>query len=218
LDLPTFDRGGGCKIAFIRWHRFLYIIYGRLFPHFSIWTKKQKGAEMQETILNFLPLIIMFLLFWYFLIRPQNKKRKLAAQKIKEIKGHDIFLSYASPDRSSAKAISDALGSIGWKVWWDRSIPAGKSFDQIIEAAIDSARCIVVLWSHTSVKSDWVKTEASEGAKRKILIPVLIEDVNIPLEFRRIQAANLIGWKSSTSHSGFQTMVSSIEELLGKAR
>jgi hypothetical protein len=45
---------------------------------------------------------------------------------------------------------------------------------------------------------------------------VLIEDVKIPLEFRRIQAADLIGWNSSTSHQGFQNMVSSIENLLSK--
>jgi hypothetical protein len=101
-------------------------------------------------------------------------------------------------------------------VWWDRSIPPGKSFDQVIEAAIDSASCMIVLWSKSSASSDWVKTEASEGVKRQILVPVLIEDVKIPLEFRRIQAADLIGWNSSTSHQGFQNMVSSIENLLSK--
>lgn len=148
--------------------------------------------------------------------RSKSKQKPHSSYKMKKVKGHEIFLSYATSDRSTAKAISKALSSLGWTVWWDRQIPPGRSFDQVIEQAIDSARCMIVLWSQSSVMSDWVKTEASEGAKRQILVPAIIEDVKIPLEFRRIQAADLIGWKSSTSHSGFQNMVASIEALLGK--
>jgi hypothetical protein len=39
-----------------------------------------------------------------------------------------------------------------------------------------------------------VKTEAAEAMRRKILVPVLIEDIKIPLEFRRLQAADLSTW------------------------
>ena len=93
------------------------------------------GAEMYEKITDLLPLLpilIGVLLMWIWRIRTKSKEKLRPTHKMKEIKGHDIFLSYARPDRSSAEAISDALGSIGWKVWWDRSIPPGKSFDQIL--------------------------------------------------------------------------------------
>lgn len=46
-------------------------------------------------------------------------------------------------------------------MWWDRTIPPGSTFDRVIEQALDSARCVVVLWSATSAASDWVKTEAA---------------------------------------------------------
>ncbi len=128
----------------------------------------------------------------------------------------DIFLSYASVDRDKAERIANVLASHGWSVWWDRTIPPGKTFDEVIEEAIDSTACIVVLWSATSVKSDWVKTEASEGARRKVLVPIMIDEVKIPLEFRRIQAANLVGWDNSPNHPELIKVYQSITDISGK--
>ena len=103
----------------------------------------------------------------------------------------DIFISYARADKEKAELLANAFSRKGWSVWWDREIPPGKSFDETIENALSSARCVVVLWSKTSVSSRWVKTEAAEGAERGILVPALIDNVKIPLEFKRIEAADL---------------------------
>ncbi|MDR4497141.1 MAG: DUF1566 domain-containing protein [Candidatus Scalindua sp.] len=103
----------------------------------------------------------------------------------------------------------------GWSVWWDRKIPPGRSFDEVIEEALVGARCVIVLWSKESVKSDWVKEEASEGARRKILVPVLIEDVGIPLGFRRIQAAQLIDWQGDVADPNAGQFIDSISAFIG---
>jgi hypothetical protein len=42
----------------------------------------------------------------------------------------------------------------------------------VIEVAIAAARCVIVLWSQAFVVSDWVRSEASEGKRRGILVPV----------------------------------------------
>jgi len=127
----------------------------------------------------------------------------------------DIFISYASPDREKTKALAAALQKKGWSVWWDRKIPPGKTFSQVIKEALDISKCIVVLWSKPSVGSDWVQNEAAEGAQRKILVPALIEDVEIPFEFRRIQAANLVNWVPTSPHEEFEEFVSSIGTIIG---
>ena len=128
--------------------------------------------------------------------------------------GH-IFVSYKKEDRDHAAVLARALEAYGWKVWWDRSIAAGKRFDDVIEEAIDAASCVIVLWTSRSVRSDWVRNEAQEGANRGVLVPILIEDVKIPLAFRRIQAADLIGWRGDPNLEAFQRLCQDIEAVIG---
>jgi len=127
---------------------------------------------------------------------------------------NDIFLSYASSDRSVAKKFADALESRGWSVWWDREIPIGENFDRVIEEELNAARCAVVLWSKESVRSRWVRAEASSAAGRGCLIPVLIEQALIPLEFTHIQAAELLNWNGETALPEFVRLVAAIEQTI----
>ena len=128
----------------------------------------------------------------------------------------DIFLSYKSKDRAKAQIIAKALESHGYSVWWDRIILPGQTFEDVIEEELTAANCIVVLWSKESVKSKWVRTEASEGKRRKIFIPVLIEDVTPPLAFRLIEAAKLIDWDGTKPNPEFDLLVGSVSRKLGK--
>jgi hypothetical protein len=127
----------------------------------------------------------------------------------------DIFISYARADKERAERLAEAFSRQGWSVWWDREIPPGKSFDETIENALMSARCVIVLWSKDSVSSRWVKTEAAEGAARGILVPALIDNVQIPLEFKRIEAADLSDWHGDSAHFEFDQLVQTVAEILG---
>jgi hypothetical protein len=73
-----------------------------------------------------------------------------------------------------------------------------------------------VLWSRRSVESDWVKEEAEEGVRRGILIPVLIEDVEIPLGFRRKQAARLSEWSGDADDPEFIHLTNAVATILGQ--
>jgi hypothetical protein len=44
----------------------------------------------------------------------------------------DVFISYAKPDRDRAAELATALEAHGWSVWWDRKIPPGRTFDDVI--------------------------------------------------------------------------------------
>ena len=62
-----------------------------------------------------------------------------------------------------ARKISKLFEDEGWSVWWDRKIPIGKTWRNVLEEALQNMRCMVVLWSANSIKSEWVKEEAEEG-------------------------------------------------------
>jgi tetratricopeptide (TPR) repeat protein len=99
-----------------------------------------------------------------------------------------IFLSYAREDDARAERIALALGQAGHVVWWDREISAGCSFSNEIDGALRDAELIVVLWSHHSISSDWVRDEAAIGRDSGRLLPALIDPVDPPLGFRQYQA------------------------------
>jgi hypothetical protein len=119
----------------------------------------------------------------------------------------DIFLSYARADRQRILPRIQALERRGWSVWWDLHIPYGKTYAQVIEEELEAASCVIVMWSQTSVRSYWVNTEAAEGARRGVLVPIMIDAVRIPLEFRRLQTANLGDWQSAKSHEEFDRFI-----------
>lgn len=120
----------------------------------------------------------------------------------------DIFVSYKSDDRERVRPIVEALEAAGWEVWWDKHVEAGRAFDREIENAIDDAKCVVVIWSATSVDSDWVRNEASEGLDRAILVPVALDDVRPPLAFRRQQTINYF------ANPSYGDIVTAVERLV----
>jgi hypothetical protein len=127
---------------------------------------------------------------------------------------NDIFISYASADRDRARAVAQALEARGWSVWWDREIPLGRSYDEVIETALAHARCMLVLWSATAVASEWVRSEASEGKRRAMLVPVFLEAVDAPLAFRLLNGARLDDWQPGQPSAEFERLCARVAELL----
>ncbi|MCZ6738457.1 MAG: toll/interleukin-1 receptor domain-containing protein [Actinobacteria bacterium] len=130
----------------------------------------------------------------------------------------DIFIAYASQDEDRVAPLVKAFEQHGWQVWWDPEIKPGKIFDTVIEEELDKASAVVSVWTENSVASNWVRTEAAEGAAREILVPIRLEDVRIPLAFRRTQTANLTDWESGQNHEEYAGMISALEVLIGTAQ
>ncbi len=126
----------------------------------------------------------------------------------------DIFLSYDDKDRDRARALVTALERQGWSIFWDRSIPAGKTWWQAIGRALKSSRSVVVLWSRTAVQSTWVYEEADDGRKRGILVPVFIDPVLPPIGLRSVQAVDLSGWDGSEADPAFQKLVADVSAVI----
>ena len=130
---------------------------------------------------------------------------------------NDIFISYASDERDRVQPLISALERTGWSIFWDITIPAGKTWRQVIGSEIRACRSVLVVWTEHSVTSEWVLEEAETGKRRGILIPVLLDNVEPPFGFGNIQAANLTAWNGDSSSPIFTHLVADITTILGQA-
>ena len=112
----------------------------------------------------------------------------------------DVFISYAREDYSRAEQVARALMAMGLECFWDTEIPPGQTWSDYIEAKLDKARAVVVLWSQHSTRSQWVREEARMGRDKAKLIPAVIDGSPPPLGFGEVQAADLTGWQGQSAH------------------
>ena len=129
----------------------------------------------------------------------------------------DIFVSYSSGDREFARRFAEGFATQGLSVWWDREIALGTEFDRVIETALNSARCVLVLWSRRSVESSWVRAEAGDGRERGVLVPVLIDaGCPVPLVFRSLQTCNMAHWQGDTDDPAFGSLVQAVRAVVAR--
>lgn len=113
------------------------------------------------------------------------------------------------------RTIATALEAESLSVWWDPGLLPGDQYDLEIERQIGAARCVIVVWSSASVDSKWVRSEASDGDDRKILLPVTIEPVRVPLAFRLLQTEDLSKWGGERDAEAWQRILLQVRALLG---
>jgi hypothetical protein len=130
----------------------------------------------------------------------------------------DIFIGYAVSDRARATALAGSLEAHGWSIWWDRKIPAGKAFDEVIEDALREAKAVVILWSRRGAASSYLRAEAQYAIDDRKYVPITIEDVELPLSFRRYQSIDMSAWDEGRSDAAFLALGERLEELIGSPR
>jgi len=130
----------------------------------------------------------------------------------------DIFISYARSDRARVAPLVSAIEARGWSVWWDPAIAAGQQFDDQIDAELQAASAVLVVWTATSVASRWVRGEARDAAERGILVPVRFDDARLPIDVRAIQTTDLDKWNEDPASAPFQDLLRSLESVIKRQR
>lgn len=126
----------------------------------------------------------------------------------------DVFISYASEDRSTAAALAVALESAGLSVWWDNSLKAGNDWEPVIERQLYGSGCVVVLWSRAAEKSRWVRNEARRAFDAEKVVPVQLDDLALPLSLDGIQGSALAEWDRSAGDPMLQDLLDCVQEYL----
>ena len=95
-----------------------------------------------------------------------------------------IFLSYAREDQDLARHLAELLGRQEWSVFWDQQMLGGVAWSRVLEEQLRGAGCVIVLWSPTSVDSDYVRHEASFAKIAGKLLQVDVADCKVPSPFQ----------------------------------
>jgi len=126
----------------------------------------------------------------------------------------DIFISYKREEQAMARNLANALEGEGWTVWWDPKLRAGERFNDVIEKALKESKCVLVMWSKRSVESKYVKDEATYALNRNKLVPVMIEEVELPFRFEDLHTPSLLDWDGSRDSRDFRKLVGDISAKL----
>jgi hypothetical protein len=128
----------------------------------------------------------------------------------------DIFVSYKREDEDRVAPIVNALTSSGFSVWWDRAIPGGESWRQTIVEQLDSASCVIVVWSHLSAgpSGAFVQDEAGRAKSRGVLLPIRIDSVSPPLGFGDVQTLDLVGWHGQPRDRRIQDIIAAARAVV----
>src|SRR5262249_19243658 len=105
-----------------------------------------------------------------------------------------VFVSYARGDRDRVEPLVNVLAA-RFNVWWDKQIEAGESWRRAIMEKLDSARCVLVLWTEASVDRDFIWSEIDRVKDRGIVVPVKLDrNARIPPGFDQMQHVDLTSW------------------------
>ncbi len=124
----------------------------------------------------------------------------------------DIFISYAREDLPKARLLAEAMIADGLSVWWDHDLLGGDQFREQITETIAAAKMVIVIWSENSVRSPFVKDEASRANERGVLLPVAIGDVEPPVGFGELQTIRFKRWAETTAE--WETLVRTVHARL----
>src|SRR6185295_14048574 len=128
----------------------------------------------------------------------------------------DIFISYKSERRAAAEHLAEVLVDYGFTVWWDYSLVTGRHFGADIERELRAAKAVIVLWCSRSVASEWVLEEATLAKRLGKIVPVQIEDVDLPLGFSLLQTLDLTQWSGAPKDAGLDRLLRDVAGKVGR--
>ncbi len=153
--------------------------------------------------------------------RKQHQRRLVAAvHGCIENGMADVFVSYKREDRGRVQPLVDALVAEGVSVWWDVGLEGGAAWRHSLQAALEAARCVIVVWSALSVGPDgeFVQDEASWAKARGVYLPIIIDAVSPPLGFGQVHTLRLTAWKGDRRDPAFAGLLAAVRAMVGGAQ
>lgn len=120
-------------------------------------------------------------------MKPQQSVAEAAPSRAAaRLSEQPIFISHAAEDKRQVRDIADELRRRGWTVWVDEAeLIGGEDWSASLLRAIESSWIVLLVVSHASMTSKWVRREivAADRLGRRI-VPVMLESVPYPDDLR----------------------------------
>lgn len=127
-----------------------------------------------------------------------------------------VFISYSSKDREFVEKLCKMLIQKHIGVWLDKwEMRPGDSLIDKIQNGLETSSHLLVVLSPNYIQSEWCKKEQNAGimkeikAKEVILIPILLEDCEIPIFLQEKVYADF----RKNFYSGFSELIASLSEI-----
>lgn len=127
----------------------------------------------------------------------------------------DIFISYKREDREHAESISQAITERGYTTWYDTSLAAGEQFVDSINAELEGAKAVCVLWSQLSYSSQWVKAEALRALEKNKLLSAKLDNIEMGVPFNLLHTTDLGKWVATKETSPLSEIFAGIRRFCG---
>jgi hypothetical protein len=105
-----------------------------------------------------------------------------------------VFVSYAQKDMVEARCILEALEQGGLSVFRETSLAAGVSWADDVRHQIDTAKCVVVLWSQAAAESRFVQQEVAQAIQAWSdgrLVLAVLDETELPRGLGDLPATRL---------------------------
>jgi TIR domain len=128
-------------------------------------------------------------------------------------------VSCAPEDRGRVERLGYALIESGWSVWLDSAGPDQSLADaEEVRPEVIGAKCVLVLWSSSALRSRWVSGHARQAIERNTFISAFIGAVNLPQEFARFETLDLSKWDGDPNADEFKHLSQMVATLTSGKR
>ncbi len=129
----------------------------------------------------------------------------------------DVFVSYCRRDKPRVAPLVAAIEAMGWSVWWDPAMAAGEEFDGQINAELQLATAVLVIWTPDSVESRWVRGEARDAAERGVMVPARFDGATLPIDLRAFHTIDLDGLSQGARSSQVQELLHALGTVMTRS-
>ena len=131
---------------------------------------------------------------------------------------YDVFLVTVPEDFDMAKLVARRLRTLKFTVRFNQKQTADDTFDAKDARDAGNSQSMLVLWSETAVKNDWVRAAAAVGNSRDGALVHAATDKTIPYEpYRKAKRFSLEGMTSRKTPEGFYKLVEELAARSGRS-